>query len=148
MYHVQLWNDVSDKGLKRFTDDYLVQRDVEEPDAFLVRSKDLHGMKFNESLKAVARAGVGVNNIPLDQLANRGIPVFSTPGANANAVKELVIASLFLSARKLIPSILWTNNLRGHDIPERVEANKKQFAGTEFSANGSASLVSVRLAPV
>lgn len=132
MYHVQLWNDVSEKGLKRFNDGYLVQRDVEEPDAFLVRSKDLHGMKFKESLKAVARAGVGVNNIPLDQLANRGIPVFSTPGANANAVKELVIASLFLSARKLIPSILWTNNLRGHDIPERVEANKKQFAGTEL----------------
>ncbi len=82
-------------------------------------------MRFPDSLKAVARAGVGVNTIPLDQLANRGIPVFSTPGANANAVKELVIGSLFLTARKLVPSLLWTNNLRGPDIPERIEANKK-----------------------
>ncbi|MFP7278801.1 phosphoglycerate dehydrogenase [Exiguobacterium indicum] len=132
MYHIQLWNDLSDKGLKRFTDDYLVQRETEQPDAFLVRSKDLHDMRFPDSLKAVARAGVGVNTIPLDQLANRGIPVFSTPGANANAVKELVIGSLFLTARKLVPSLLWTNNLRGPDIPERIEANKKQFVGTEL----------------
>lgn len=132
MYHIQLWNDVSDKGLKRFTDDYHVQRETEQPDAFLVRSKDLHDMRFPDSLKAVARAGVGVNTIPLNQLANRGIPVFSTPGANANAVKELVIGSLFLTARKLVPSLLWTNNLRGPDIPERIEANKKQFVGTEL----------------
>ncbi|MEI4461158.1 phosphoglycerate dehydrogenase [Exiguobacterium indicum] len=132
MYHIQLWNDLSDKGLKRFTDDYHVQRETEQPDAFLVRSKDLHDMRFPDSLKAVARAGVGVNTIPLDQLANRGIPVFSTPGANANAVKELVIGSLFLTARKLVPSLLWTNNLRGPDIPERIEANKKQFVGTEL----------------
>ncbi|KOP29424.1 phosphoglycerate dehydrogenase [Exiguobacterium acetylicum] len=132
MYQVQLWNDVSDKGLKRFTEDYHVQRESENPDAFLVRSKDLHDMRFPDSLKAVARAGVGVNTIPLDQLANRGIPVFSTPGANANAVKELVIGSLFLTARKLVPSLLWTNNLRGPDIPERIEANKKQFVGTEL----------------
>jgi len=132
MYQVQLWNDLSDKGLKRFTDDYHVQRETEHPDAFLVRSKDLHDMRFPDSLKAVARAGVGVNTIPLDQLANRGIPVFSTPGANANAVKELVIGSLFLTARKLVPSLLWTNNLRGPDIPERIEANKKQFVGTEL----------------
>ena len=104
MYQIQLWNDLSEKGLSRFTDDYHVHRQVEAPDAFLVRSKDLHGMQFADSLKAVARAGVGVNTIPLDQLANRGIPVFSTPGANANAVKELVIASLFLTARKLIPT--------------------------------------------
>jgi len=132
MYQVQLWNDLSDKGLKRFTDDYHVQRETEQPDAFLVRSKDLHDMRFPDSLKAVARAGVGVNTIPIDQLANRGIPVFSTPGANANAVKELVIGSLFLTARKLVPSLLWTNNLRGPDIPERIEANKKQFVGTEL----------------
>ena len=132
MYHIQLWNDLSDKGLKRFTDDYHVQRETEQPDAFLVRSKDLHDMRFPDSLKAVARAGVGVNTIPLDQLANRGIPVFSTPGANANAVKELVIGSLFLTARKLVQSLLWTNNLRGPDIPERIEANKKQFVGTEL----------------
>ena len=132
MYQVQLWNDLSDKGLKRFTEDYVVKRESEQPDAFLVRSKDLHDMRFPDSLKAVARAGVGVNTIPLDQLANRGIPVFSTPGANANAVKELVIGSLFLTARKLVPSLLWTNNLRGPDIPERIEANKKQFVGTEL----------------
>lgn len=132
MYQIQLWNDLSDKGLKRFTDDYHVQRETEQPDAFLVRSKDLHDMRFPDSLKAVARAGVGVNTIPLDQLANRGIPVFSTPGANANAVKELVIGSLFLTARKLVPSLLWTNNMRGPDIPERIEANKKQFVGTEL----------------
>jgi len=132
MYQVQLWNDLSDKGLKRFTEDYHVQRESDNPDAFLVRSKDLHDMRFPDSLKAVARAGVGVNTIPLDQLANRGIPVFSTPGANANAVKELVIGSLFLTARKLVPSLLWTNNLRGPDIPERIEANKKQFVGTEL----------------
>ncbi|WP_047394199.1 phosphoglycerate dehydrogenase [Exiguobacterium sp. ZWU0009] len=132
MYQIQLWNDLSDKGLKRFTDDYHVQRETEQPDAFLVRSKDLHDMRFPDSLKAVARAGVGVNTIPLNQLANRGIPVFSTPGANANAVKELVIGSLFLTARKLVPSLLWTNNLRGPDIPERIEANKKQFVGTEL----------------
>lgn len=132
MYQVQLWNDLSDKGLKRFTDDYHVQRETEQPDAFLVRSKDLHDMRFPDSLKAVARAGVGVNTILLNQLANRGIPVFSTPGANANAVKELVIGSLFLTARKLVPSLLWTNNLRGPDIPERIEANKKQFVGTEL----------------
>lgn len=132
MYQIQLWNDLSDKGIKRFTDDYHVQRETEQPDAFLVRSKDLHDMRFPDSLKAVARAGVGVNTIPLDQLANRGIPVFSTPGANANAVKELVIGSLFLTARKLVPSLLWTNNLRGPDIPERIEANKKQFVGTEL----------------
>ena len=79
MHHVQLWNDVSEKGLKRFTDHYVVKQDIEAADAFLVRSKDLHGMKFPPSLKAVARAGVGVNNIPLDQLANRGIPVSQHP---------------------------------------------------------------------
>ncbi|WP_114570855.1 phosphoglycerate dehydrogenase [Exiguobacterium flavidum] len=133
MPNIRLLNSISERGLDRFPNDYIIGTDVQEPDAILVRSHDMYDYKLEQSVLAVARAGVGVNNIPHDRLAHSGTVVFSTPGANANAVKELVIASLFLVARKLVPSILWTNNLRGPDIEERIEANKKQFVGSELA---------------
>ena len=96
MYKVHCLNNISQKGLALLSSDYELTDDVSEADVILVRSANMHEMEFSDNLKAVARAGAGVNNIPLDALAERGIPVFNTPGANANAVKELVLCALLL----------------------------------------------------
>ena len=102
MYKVHCLNNISQKGLALLSSDYELTDDVSEADVILVRSANMHEMEFSDNLKAVARAGAGVNNIPLDALAERGIPVFNTPGANANAVKELVLCALLLAARDVV----------------------------------------------
>ena len=102
MYKVHCLNNISQKGLALLSSDYELTDDVSEADVILVRSANMHEMEFSDNLKVVARAGAGVNNIPLDALAERGIPVFNTPGANANAVKELVLCALLLAARDVV----------------------------------------------
>ena len=100
--------------------------------AFIIRSQNLHNTDFPSNLKAIARAGAGTNNIPIDEATQKGIVVFNTPGANANAVKEAVTASLLLSARDYIAANAWVNGLSGDDVAKQVEAGKKQFAGSEI----------------
>jgi D-3-phosphoglycerate dehydrogenase len=113
---------------------YLVSPDVENPDAILVRSASCHDIPLNDNLLAIARAGVGVNNIPIPCCTDRGIAVFNTPGANANAVKELVLASMLFVSRNIIPAIEWVQTLKGKgdEVPELVEKGKKQFVGPEL----------------
>lgn len=133
MYKIKLVNKISPTGLKQFDDQYLVGEDIEDEDGILVRSASLHDYCMNENLKAIARAGAGVNNIPLDKCSEKGIVVFNTPGANANAVKELVLCSLFLSSRKVVEGIEWVKTLKGNDdVAKLVEKGKSQFVGPEL----------------
>ena len=115
--------------------DYNVNAEVDNPDAIMVRSADMHGMPINENLLCVGRAGAGVNNIPLDEMAEHGVVVFNSPGANANAVKELVLAALLLASRKIYDGIAWCRGLTSGEqsIEKQVEAGKKQFIGPELS---------------
>ncbi len=134
MYKVHCLNNISSKGLDLLTDEYELVDDPTQADVFLVRSANMHDMELPPTLKAVARAGAGVNNIPLEALAEAGIPVFNTPGANANAVKELVVAGMLLASRDLVGGIGW---VRDHaDDPEvgkAAEKAKKAFAGGEIA---------------
>ncbi len=133
MYKIHCLNNISAEGLALLTDEYEITDDVSEADAILVRSANMHEMDIPESLKAVARAGAGVNNIPLDALAERGIPVFNTPGANANAVKELVVAAMLLASRDIIGGVEWVRaNADDSNIAKAVEKEKKRFAGGEI----------------
>ena len=133
MYKVHCLNNISQKGLALLSSDYELTDDVSEADVILVRSANMHEMEFSDNLKAVARAGAGVNNIPLDALAERGIPVFNTPGANANAVKELVLCALLLAARDVVGGAAWCrHNADDENIAKSAEKAKKQFAGTEI----------------
>nr|VFK78290.1 MAG: D-3-phosphoglycerate dehydrogenase [Candidatus Kentron sp. SD] len=128
-------NNISIKGLEHLPRDrYEIASEIQNPDAILLRSYKMHDMELPKSLKAVGRAGTGVNNIPVDKLSRLGIPVFNTPGANANAVKELVLAAMFLAARNLCPAWDYSRNLAGNDqeIQKQVEAGKKQFKGFEL----------------
>ncbi len=134
MYKIQLLNHISGKGLEVFPEDsYVISEKEEQPDAILVRSYHMYGLPLAKTVKAVARAGVGVNNIPLDECSEKGIVVFSTPGANANAVKELVISSLFLAARNIIDAVQWTKNLEEECVSQLVEKGKKEYVGTELA---------------
>jgi D-3-phosphoglycerate dehydrogenase len=126
-------NNVAQVGLKRFpAERYHVVKEAADPVAILVRSQDLHKYEFGPSLRAVGRAGAGVNNIPVAALSKRGVPVFNAPGANANAVKELVLAGLLIAARNLAPALDFVRHLKDEDLESRVEDGKKQFAGTEL----------------
>ena len=127
-------NAVAQVGLKRFPSErYAVVKDSKDPWAILVRSQDLHKYEFGPSLRAVGRAGAGVNNIPVAALSKRGIPVFNAPGANANAVKELVLAGMLIAARNLGPALEFVKRLDGNgDLDKTVEGGKKQFAGFEL----------------
>ena len=134
-HRIKTLNAISPIGLGRLPRDrYDVGPDLADPDALLVRSADLHSQPIPDSVLAVARAGAGTNNIPVAELSNRGIPVFNTPGANANAVKELVLAGLLLAARNIMPAWCFAQGLSGDDaaISKAVEAGKKQFAGFEL----------------
>ena len=134
-FRVRTLNAISGKGLARFPDDrYEVGGSVEDPHALLLRSALLHDSAVPGSVLAVARAGAGTNNIPVTSLTERGIPVFNTPGANANAVKELVLASLFIASRHLIPAARFAHTLTGDDdaIARAVEAGKRKFVGFEL----------------
>ena len=134
VFSVRTYNNINQIGLKELGNQFQVDGDkADNPDSFIIRSQNLHGETFPENLKAIARAGAGTNNIPIDQATEQGIVVFNTPGANANAVKEAVIASLLLSARDYIAANTWVNKLTGDDIPKQVEAGKKQFAGSEIA---------------
>ena len=133
MYKVKTLNKISDIGLKEFTDNYSFTEEINEADAVLVRSADMKSLDFGDNLLAVARAGAGVNNIPLDKCAEQGIVVFNTPGANANAVKELVIAGLLLAARDVVGGINWVQKNKGAEgLSKLVEKEKSNYAGNEI----------------
>ena len=134
-YRILTLNSISGVGLKRFpSTHYVVGADVANPDAILVRSHDMHAMEIAAPVKAIGRAGAGVNNIPVEKLSQRGVPVFNAPGANANAVKELVIAGMLIASRNLVPALHFVQGLKGDDkaLDKLVEDGKKQFAGIEL----------------
>lgn len=135
MYQIKTLNKIAPAGLNVLGADYTVADAVENPDAILVRSASMHDMELPASLKAIARAGAGVNNIPVDKCAEAGIVVFNTPGANANAVKELVIAGMLISSRRVIPAIEWAKTLagKGDEVGKLVEKGKSAFVGPEIS---------------
>ena len=130
-YSIGTLNNISKVGLDRLTDQYALTEDINEANGIVVRSYKMHEMDFSDNLLAIGRAGAGVNNIPLDRCADEGIVVFNTPGANSNAVKELVIAGLIMGSRNMYEGISWANTLEG-DVSCQVEKGKKQFAGTEI----------------
>ena len=134
MYNILTLNKISETGLCNFSDEYNCATEIANPDAILVRSAAMHDMEFAENTLAIARAGAGVNNIPIDRCSEEGIVVFNTPGANANAVKELVIAGLLLTSRKIVPAIDWAKTLKGNGdtVPKDVEKGKSAFAGPEI----------------
>ncbi|MEI6333174.1 MAG: phosphoglycerate dehydrogenase [Methylococcaceae bacterium] len=136
MFKILTYNNISRVGLDRLPDErYQVSSHIDNPDAILLRSFDLHDQPIPESLKAVGRAGAGVNNIPVAEYTKRGIPVFNAPGANSNAVAELAIAGMLLAARNIVPAIKFIHGLEGDEasINEQIEKNKKYFAGFEVS---------------
>ena len=135
MFKLQTLNNISKNGLSRLPSaQYSVANDVAEPDAILVRSADMHGKPLAASIKAVARAGAGVNNIPVAEFSKRGVPVFNAPGANANAVKELVVAGMLIAARNLGDALAFVSGLNSSDdLHHRVEAEKKRFVGSELA---------------
>jgi D-3-phosphoglycerate dehydrogenase / 2-oxoglutarate reductase len=132
---IKTFNNIAECGLNVFNkDNFTIDNDSENPDAIVARSYNMHTMEFGNQLKAIARAGAGVNNIPVDKCTEQGIVVFNTPGANANAVKEMVLTSLMASSRNLFAGVAWTKTLEGEgeQIPKLVEAGKKQFVGKEI----------------
>jgi D-3-phosphoglycerate dehydrogenase / 2-oxoglutarate reductase len=134
-FRILTLNNISARGLERLPRErYEIASDLNTPDAILLRSADMHGMQLGDTVRAVGRAGAGVNNIPVPELTRRGIPVFNTPGANANAVKELVLAGLLLAARNICPAWAFAKSLSGEDpvIDEAVEKGKKKFVGFEL----------------
>lgn len=133
MYKVKLMNKISPVGLNNFTEEYEYSEDLVDEDAILLRSASLHDYDFPKNIKAIARAGAGVNNIPVEKCTEKGIVVFNTPGANANAVKELVICGLLLSSRKVVESIQWINTLGDDEnIAKTAEKGKSNFVGPEI----------------
>ena len=136
MFNIRVYNNIANEGLARLPSGrYVAPSEHDAPDGILLRSHDLHSVEIPQSVQVVARAGAGVNNIPVEALARRGVPVLNAPGANANAVKEVVVAGMLLAARNILPA--W-DHLRGLDLPgpelrKAVEAQKKKFAGRELS---------------
>ena len=135
MYRILTLNQISAHGLHRFPSArYTVGKAVDEPDAIIVRSHDMRAMAIPASVKAIGRAGAGTNNIPVAEMSKRGAPVFNAPGANANAVKELVLTALLMGARNVVPALRYVDGLdpNASDLEARVEEGKKQFAGVEL----------------
>lgn len=133
MFKYHCLNPIAQVGLEGFTEDYVKTDNIEEADGILVRSANMHDMPLPANLLAVARAGAGVNNIPLDKCAGKGIVVFNTPGTNANGVKEIVIAAMLLASRDIVGGINWVEENKGNpDIAKAAEKVKKNFAGTEI----------------
>jgi D-3-phosphoglycerate dehydrogenase len=132
---IKTLNNIAAKGLNVFNNDgFTIDNNSENPDAIVLRSYNMHTMDFGSDLKAIARAGAGVNNIPVERCTEKGIVVFNTPGANANAVKEIVLTTLMASSRNLFDGVAWTKTLEGQgdQVPKLVEAGKKQFVGKEI----------------
>jgi D-3-phosphoglycerate dehydrogenase / 2-oxoglutarate reductase len=135
MKTIKTLNNIAESGLKVFNKDhFIIDNDSENPDAIVVRSFNMHSLELGNNVKAIARAGAGVNNIPVEKCTEQGIVVFNTPGANANAVKEMVLTCLMASSRNLFDGITWTKALdgEGDQVPKLVEAGKKQFVGKEI----------------
>ena len=134
MYKILCLNKISPVGTKRLGEAYTFSPEIENPDGILVRSAAMHDMELGENLLAIARAGAGVNNIPVDKCLEKGIVVFNTPGANANAVKELVLCALFLTSRRSAPAMDWVKTLKGQgdQVEKLIEKGKSQFAGPEI----------------
>lgn len=133
MFQYQCLNPISKVGLDGFTNDYTKTEEIEKADAILVRSASMHEMKLPENIQAIARAGAGVNNIPLQDCAEQGIVVFNTPGANANGVKEMVIAGMLLASRDIVGGVEWVKQEKDNEnVGKLAEKQKKQFAGCEI----------------
>ncbi len=135
MFKIQTLNKIAPAGLNLLSrDDYDVAGELLNPDGILVRSAKMHDMELSGNLKAIARAGAGVNNIPVDTCSEKGIVVFNTPGANANGVKELTLAAMIISSRNVLPATAWVRELvgKGDEVPKLVEKGKSSFAGTEI----------------
>src|SRR6185369_8526061 len=129
-FKILVLNQISQNGLKRLpVETYVTGKDIIDPDAVLVRSADMHAMELPASVKAIGRAGAGTNNIPVKAMSTRGVPVFNAPGANANAVKELVLAGMLMAARNLAPALGFVSGLGGEEatLDKRIEDGKKQF---------------------
>lgn len=132
-YNIKTLNNISKRGLKLLTEDYQVGDDIQNPDAILVRSAKMHDMEIPETVKFIGRAGAGVNNIPLEKCSEQGIVVCNSPGANANAVKELVACGMLMSSRKVVDGVEWAKGLTdSEDVGADVESGKKAFAGPEL----------------
>lgn len=132
MFQIKTFNAIAPEGLQRLEKEKYVINESDQPQGILLRSQKLHDYAFPESVLGIARAGAGTNNIPVKACTEKGIVVFNTPGANANAVKELVIASLLLSVRPILRGAQWVQTLSGDNVEEQAEAQKSQFAGTEL----------------
>jgi D-3-phosphoglycerate dehydrogenase len=135
MFKIQTLNKIDTEGLNLFPlSNYEIASELPDPDAIVLRSFDMHTMELPKSIKAIARAGAGVNNIPIDKCTEKGIVVFNTPGANANGVKEIIIAGLLLSSRNIVDSVIWAKSLigQGDQVPALVEKGKTNFAGNEI----------------
>ena len=129
VFSVKTYNNINQIGLKELGNHFQIDGEkADNPDAFIIRSQNLHGMTFPSNLKAIARAGAGTNNIPIEEATAAGIVVFNTPGANANAVKEAVLTSLLLAARDYFSATTWVNGLSGDDVPKQIESVNIQFA--------------------
>ena len=136
MYTIKTLNNIAATGLAKLPEEnFVVDNNAEDPHGIILRSFDMHSMELNKDLLAVARAGAGTNNIPIDKCTEMGVPVFNTPGANANAVKELVLLALFASSRRIIAGSNWVQTLKGigADIDKSIEATKKQYQGPEIA---------------
>lgn len=131
-YDIKVLNNIAQEGLDRFDSSLFTFDKTDEPEGLILRSQSLHGENFSEKTLGIARAGAGTNNIPIETCTDKGIVVFNTPGANANAVKELVLANLLLSVRPIIKGANWVQTLSGDDVDKQVEAGKKAFVGTEL----------------
>ncbi|MCQ2424277.1 MAG: 3-phosphoglycerate dehydrogenase, partial [Clostridia bacterium] len=129
---IRLLNKIAAKGLAALPETYVYGEDIEDADAIMVRSAVMHDMEFNPELDAIARCGAGVNNIPLDRCADEGIVVFNTPGANANAVKELTVCALLLASRNVIGGVAYANSLT-ENVAKTVEKGKSAFGGCEIA---------------
>lgn len=133
MYNILTLNKIAECGLNQLDENYKITDDAQfDADGIILRSFNMHEMELGNNLKAIARAGAGTNNIPIEKCTQKGIAVFNTPGANANAVKELVIGSLFLASRDVVGGIAWANTLSGDDVAKQVEKGKSNFAGNEI----------------
>lgn len=134
MFTYNCLNPISKHGLVKFKDNFKMTNDMSEADALLVRSANMHDLEISEQVKVIARAGAGVNNIPLDKMAEKGIVVFNTPGANANGVKEIVLAGMLLASRDIVGGIEWVQSQKDDvDIAKHAEKQKKNYAGCEIS---------------
>ncbi len=131
-YQIKTYNKIAEIGINRFKENYRISEESEDPDAIMLRSFNLHEESIANSVVAVGRAGAGVNNIPIDKLSDRGVVVFNAPGANANSVKELVIAGMLLASRNILAAVEYTKKLSGGNMKEDVEAGKKKFVGHEL----------------